>query len=1052
MNIQAEKLSLINGKQYHAPSEMDHAEVRDGRLYVMVEVSAPMAEWDNVSRELVARVIDTFAVSQLTDSQALNEAAIDINNYLIAHNDILPQNKLIWAGVNALFIRDNQLFLAQAGPALTYIIREQLVTRYPPSNPKQMPIPLGEQHDLPCRLGELELQPNDMIVLTASHLPFRVSEQVVHDAMQHDTLDEIMVNLVSIAGNEDFSALAVQYEPTPEMANRSTPVVIAPPTIPLQLSDIDEQAMWGVEEEKEEGRQTISSFREEDNQTDFSREEHQDIRATAEVDYRTPTIEDQDQDPDESHYMRPDESESVDAAQRPGKSLMDDISAYVSQLPDYQPVSAPAPQKSNPLHTDRAESRPTPVAYTDTGSVSRSGEPVDEVRTNQAATRSTPTSRRSTETTFSQAGQPYSYASEKKTVPPYRAAQPPRGGRGQTPPASANEPRTRTSSRRRHDPFSAIEPDLGVLNEPADSPPPRRSESRQARQKVGSLSIWRRIGIGVLAILAWVLGALSAAVGGLHQTFAPRVTQVMPSLDRISHSVWHGGQDLLSTSWQSLRQLRPGYQKRPRKAKRAALTPTTGDGSDFMRLSMIVIPVMLLLIGLVFWTIRGETDPALAAQEMSVENEAEAEVPEEEAIAEAAQNAEALANALIESKKRLETAASSGPEIARRLLGETTGLLMQAETFAAEDPVKSAEVSTLQLQVEVLFDQLNNVKRPMTTMLAALEPNSQPKELVYGVNTLFVWVGDAIYSVDTGQPSTDLLQSRGALLQAEQPLPSGDIVNGNPKALAWVTFGNGRPYDAMILLTENGQLIEYESSLKQKKLLIGSTFETKTQASEAYNGNLYLLDRIQRQIWKYTPDEVGNYINEATGWVAITDHDNMGRPVDLAIDGYIFLLDESGQVRRFQGGSLYGDFALQAIEPPLSQGVALVKAPDDKTDMFVADRERIMRFTPNGELVHQYRVPLDASQRWGQIHDITIHPEGNQLYVLADNGIYFLDLLNLLPPPDLSQPIPDAVEPAPDVSGPQIEEENSVESDFFEGSPPEAEPTVEAEGEEGAGE
>lgn len=1004
MNIQAAKLSLINGKQYHTPSEMDHAEVRDGQLYVMVEVSAPMAVWDNVSRELVARVIETFAISQLTDSQALDEAATDINNYLIAHNDILPQNKQVWAGVNALFIRDNQLFLAQAGPALTYIIREQLVTRYPPSNPKQMAIPLGEQHDLPCRLGELELQPNDIIVLTASHLPFRVSEQVVHDAMQHDTVDEIMVNLVQMAGNEDFSAFAVQYEPMPEAAaHRSTPVVIAPPTIPLQLVDIDEPSPAVADVEKEEASQNKGQANEPDERIGSTTPANQVTKPTTEVDY---AIEDRDEDRDKSLKPPP--------AQRQGQSLMDNISAYVSQLPDYEPSRATPSPRSNKLQQDAQKSEP--VSYSAPAPVTPARQAPAEAAAGVSRSRS------------------YSYTAAKKAAPSpsYQATQPP-----------ASEPRARqanrASSRRRHDPFPSADSNASAVNQPTAAASPTESDSGRRRQNATSLSLSRRIGIAILALLAWGLGALSAAVGGLHQWLTPRMAQMAPRLDRMAHTTWHGTQDLLSTAWQSLRQLLPGYQKRPRKAKRPLITPPTGDGSEFMRLATIAIPIVLLLIGFAFWTIRGETEPVLA----QTEAETEVEAQEEEATAEAAQNAEKLANALAEAKRRLDTAASSGPEIARNQLAEAQGLLMQAEPLAVEDQQKKAELVALQVQVEVLFDQLNNVKRPVTTMLAALGAESQPKELIYGVNTLFVWVGDAIYRVDTSQPSTDLLQNEAALLEAAQTLPSGEPINGNPKALAWVTFGNGRPYDAMILLTENGQLIEYERSLEQKKILAGSRFETSTQASEAYNGNLYLLDRTERQIWKYIPDEAGNYINDAVAWIAITDQDNMGRPVDLAIDGYIFLLDEAGQVRRFQGGTLSGGFALQAVEPPLNQGVALAKAPDDKSDLFVADAERIMRFNANGVLVAQYRAPLGTSQRWGQIHDITIHPEGNQLYVLGDNGIYFLDLLNFAPPPELAP----APEPAPDATGPQTEPE-SEGTDFFEDSGTEAEPAQEAAGEE----
>ena len=841
MNIEVAKLTLVNGKPYHTSSEMDHAEVRGGKLYVMVEVSAPMAEWDHVSRELVARVIETFAISQMDDSDALYEAATDINNYLLARNDILPKNKRIWAGVNAVFIRDNQLFLGQAGPALTYIIRDNLVTRYPNHATRRMPVPLGEQANLPCRLADFTLQPNDLISLTASHLPTQLSESIVHKAMQNETPNEIVSTLIELAGSEDFSAFVLQYEPTPKVASLAASINSnGHPTVPLPFSQTQPEH-WA-----EEGTQSNGS---------------------AEEDSPVDGWADQDMAVDESDQR---------GYQKPYHASASQSAIYATH------------------HTAQAHSEPI---------------------------------------------------NKQVSPPPSNSGSPP------------------------------------VAKQTADS------------TVVGTLkwinwqSLLRQLGIGVLALLSFLLGALGAIVGWLNNWFAPRMSKIVPALDPLAHMLSNGSTRIMQLSLHTFRQLLPGYQARPRRPKRP-VRPPAGDGSDFLRVATISIPILLLLIGLTFWFLRADNNNTLINQD---DTQTEAEPQQEQP-----QEMPDFATLVGDAQRRIIESPAVDQEIARKLLNEATGWLDQAQSLAV-DETQRAQVLQLQQQAQLLLDQLDHVQRPSTMVIATLNPGSQPKKLLYGSNTLFVWEGDAIYRLDPNQRSTTPLQADSPLLKAQQPLPSSDSLVGNPKALTWVPVAGVRPYDALLLLTTDGQLIEYEPTLSQINTLPVSTFDIEVQASEGYHGNLYLLDRVQRQIWKYIPDQLGGYTNEALPWIAMTEQQNIGRPIDLAIDGAIFLLDESGQVRRFQRGELNSTFALDPVEPALMQAVAITKVPPKASDLFVADNERVIQFNSNGGLITQYRSPLGEGNSWGQIHDIAIHPESNALYVLGDNGIYFLDLNNPQP-------------------------------------------------------
>ncbi len=115
----------------------------------------------------------------------------------------------------------------------------------------------------------------------------------------------------------------------------------------------------------------------------------------------------------------------------------------------------------------------------------------------------------------------------------------------------------------------------------------------------------------------------------------------------------------------------------------------------------------------------------------------------------------------------------------------------------------------------------------------------------------------------------------------------------------------------------------------------------------------------------------------------------------MAIDGYIFLLDQSGEVRRFQVGETKGGFALDAVTPPLTQPVAMAKAPPEATDLFVADGQRVVRFDQNGRFVAEYRAA--SGQSWGSIRDIAVNETSDLLYVLSDTGVYWVDVRKTQP-------------------------------------------------------
>ncbi len=217
-SLQTAKLSVVDGVRRPNPAEMGEVRARGGTLYVLAEVSAPTATWDSASRQIVTRALQTFTSSQGNETNALQAAADAINLMLLEKNQSLPKEQYIWAGFNVAFVREGHLYLAQAGPALTYIARNGAVTRFPKSfdelqNSPDALMPLGERPTVKCRLAHFRLEPDDLITLSSSHLPTLAAESAIAEAMRGDKAETLVGDLARLARNNDFSAYVIHFEP-----------------------------------------------------------------------------------------------------------------------------------------------------------------------------------------------------------------------------------------------------------------------------------------------------------------------------------------------------------------------------------------------------------------------------------------------------------------------------------------------------------------------------------------------------------------------------------------------------------------------------------------------------------------------------------------------------------------------------------------------------------------------------------------------------------------------------------------------------------------------
>lgn len=353
--------------------------------------------------------------------------------------------------------------------------------------------------------------------------------------------------------------------------------------------------------------------------------------------------------------------------------------------------------------------------------------------------------------------------------------------------------------------------------------------------------------------------------------------------------------------------------------------------------------------------------------------------------------------ALIEQARlTYQQAVGADNAAARDLLAQTESLLTQAEAIKQGE----AGVGELRGSIAEHQDKINGVERLywVGELRSYAEPGTQPRRVV--VNGLDVYMldngNDQVYRHQLDEANDALEPDAGDPVLVRRGQQVETAVAGEMIDLVWMPAGGSRQTSDLLIL-ESGGLLEFNPSWGLVPVAIADkeAWGSPT-AIGSYFGNLYILDPQAGQILRYLP-AADDYTTPAESYFPEGAAVDLTGAVDLAIDGFIYVLYADGTIRKFEGG-LPAEFQVSELDMPLSRATAIYTAPDDTAQyIYVADagNQRVVQLNKDGRFVRQFKPRDEESVDFNTLRSIYVDELGGKLYLLNDGGLYVANITPL---------------------------------------------------------
>ncbi len=214
-----------------------------GSLYLLLDVSGEIEGRSELERELIETIRREYTARRGSLTFGLSEALRAANAMLYDLNLSAAREARRMAGVSAVVLRGQDLYIAQAGPAVVFVEINDVLHRYPAESdwftvdrppigpPGNVSAPLGVRREFACDLFHASVTAGDVFVLATRGLTQLTSTEELAQAFANRGAEDIADFLEDAANGSDLCALIAELVDPSDLAT-SGPLAPAEALVP----------------------------------------------------------------------------------------------------------------------------------------------------------------------------------------------------------------------------------------------------------------------------------------------------------------------------------------------------------------------------------------------------------------------------------------------------------------------------------------------------------------------------------------------------------------------------------------------------------------------------------------------------------------------------------------------------------------------------------------------------------------------------------------------------------------------------------------------------
>lgn len=189
------------------PPRRAHADRHSETLFVFLDLGGGGA--GGLARAMVEHFTRTYWRCSGTVTSALRQAINAANAHMMDENRLLAINQRRRGGLVCAVLRNDNVYLAQAGPAQALLAQGERAIQIP-AVPRE-DVPLGVSSGLDIRFFHHYLNAGDRLLLTGESWSATLSEDALANTLSLAGAEEIILELERWAGGDTVSALVIEF-------------------------------------------------------------------------------------------------------------------------------------------------------------------------------------------------------------------------------------------------------------------------------------------------------------------------------------------------------------------------------------------------------------------------------------------------------------------------------------------------------------------------------------------------------------------------------------------------------------------------------------------------------------------------------------------------------------------------------------------------------------------------------------------------------------------------------------------------------------------------